>query len=47
MPEAIVHQEFDPQKGVLPYYTYDVLTTLLHDFVEAYWQGWMERQLCH
>lgn len=36
MPEAIVHQNFDPKNGVLSYYTYDVLTRLLHNFVEAY-----------
>src|SRR6266568_2670787 len=36
MPNPIVHQEFDPKKGVLSYYTYDVLTKLLRDLVEAY-----------
>ena len=33
---AIVHQEFDPEKGVLSYYTYEVLTRILHELVEAY-----------
>ena len=36
MSKAIVHQEFDPANGVLSYYTYDVLTKLLHDLVVAY-----------
>ena len=36
MAKPIVHQEFDPQKDVLSYYTYDVLTGILHDLVEAY-----------
>jgi murein tripeptide amidase MpaA len=36
MTKAIVHQEFDPQNGVLSYYTYDVMTKILHDLVEAY-----------
>ena len=36
MPKPIVHQEFDPANGVLSFYTYDVLTTLLHNLVEAY-----------
>lgn len=36
MPQPIVHQEFDPQNGILSYYTYDVLTKLLHDLVDAY-----------
>src|SRR5581483_5280397 len=36
MPETIVHQEFDPQNGVLSYYTYEVLTKLLHGLVESY-----------
>ena len=36
MTEAIVHQEFDPEKGILSYYTYDVLTKILYDLVEAY-----------
>ncbi len=33
---TIVHQEFDPKRGVLSYYTYDVLTRLLQEFVEAH-----------
>jgi murein tripeptide amidase MpaA len=36
MPEPIVHQNFDPPNSVLSYYTYDVLTKLLHELVEAY-----------
>src|SRR5215469_2301337 len=36
MPGPIVHQEFDPTRGMLSYYTYDVLTKLLHDLVETY-----------
>ncbi|MBO0796457.1 MAG: carboxypeptidase, partial [Ktedonobacteraceae bacterium] len=36
MPEPIVHQEFDPARDVLSYYTYDVLTTLLHELVATY-----------
>jgi len=36
MSEAIVHQEFDPQSGVLSYYTYDTLTKLLHELVESH-----------
>jgi murein tripeptide amidase MpaA len=36
MPETIVHQEFDPQKGILSYYTYDVLTGLLRELVENF-----------
>jgi murein tripeptide amidase MpaA len=36
MPEAIVHQNFDPANGVLSYYTYDVLTALLHELVGAH-----------
>ena len=36
MGKAIVHQEFAPDRGVLSFYTYDVLTKLLHDLVEAY-----------
>ena len=31
MSQAIVHQEFAPAQGVLSFYTYDVLTTLLPD----------------
>lgn len=36
MPETIVHQQFDPTKDILSYYTYDVLTKLLHELVEAH-----------
>ncbi|HTI13532.1 MAG TPA: M14 family metallopeptidase [Dictyobacter sp.] len=36
MPEAIVHQEFDPQHEVLSYYTYDVLMSILQELVAAY-----------
>ncbi|EFH89256.1 M14 family metallopeptidase [Ktedonobacter racemifer] len=36
MPNAIVHQEFDPQQGKLSYYTYEVLTQLLFELVEAH-----------
>ena len=36
MRKAIVHQEFAPDQGVLSFYTYEVLTTLLHDLVAAY-----------
>ncbi|HLL78587.1 MAG TPA: M14 family metallopeptidase [Ktedonobacteraceae bacterium] len=39
MPEPtdpIVHQEFDPANGVLSYYTYDVLTRILHELVNAH-----------
>src|SRR5438445_266059 len=36
MPGPIVHQEFDPTKGILSYYTYDVLTRLLRDLVESH-----------
>lgn len=36
MPTPIIHQEFDPAKRILSYYTYDVLTKILHEFVEAY-----------
>jgi murein tripeptide amidase MpaA len=36
MHKAIVHQEFAPEQGVLSFYTYEVLTTLLHDLVAAY-----------
>ena len=36
MAKPIVHQEFDPEKDVLSYYTYDVLTRILHDLVETY-----------
>lgn len=36
MPNPIVHQRFDPASGELSYYTYDVLTRLLHELVAAY-----------
>ncbi len=36
MSEAIVHQKFDPENGDLSYYTYEVLTGLLHQLVESY-----------
>lgn len=36
MSEPIIHQRFDPTQGVLSYYTYDVLTRLLHELVEAH-----------
>src|SRR5689334_7325015 len=36
MPDPIVHQDFDPERGILSFYTYDVLTKLLHDLVEEY-----------
>jgi murein tripeptide amidase MpaA len=36
MPNPIVHQRFDPAQGELSYYTYEVLTRLLHELVEAY-----------
>lgn len=36
MSEPIIHQRFDPAEGVLSYYTYDVLTRLLHELVEAH-----------
>ena len=36
MHKAIVHQEFAPDQGVLSFYTYEVLTILLHDLVAAY-----------
>jgi murein tripeptide amidase MpaA len=36
MRKAIVHQEFAPDQGVLSFYTYEVLTALLHDLVAAY-----------
>jgi murein tripeptide amidase MpaA len=36
MRKAIVHQEFAPDQGVLSFYTYEVLTKLLHDLVAAY-----------
>jgi hypothetical protein len=34
--KPIVHQAFAPDQGVLSFYTYEVLTKLLHDLVEAY-----------
>ncbi len=36
MSEPIVHQRFDPERGVLSYYTYETLTHILHELVEAY-----------
>ncbi len=36
MSGTIIHQDFDPRKGILSYYTYDVLTRLLHELVEAH-----------
>src|SRR5262245_28442052 len=36
MLEPIVHQTFAPEQGVLSFYTYEVLTQLLHDCVAAY-----------
>jgi len=36
MSNPIVHQRFDPARGELSYYTYDVLTRLLHELVEVY-----------
>src|SRR5262249_39645458 len=36
MHKAIVHQAFAPDQGVLSFYTYKVLTKLLHDLVAAY-----------
>ena len=36
MAGTIVHQDFDPLKGILSYYTYDVLTRLLHELVESH-----------
>ena len=36
MSEPIIHQRFDPAQGVLSYYTYDVLTKLLHELVAAH-----------
>jgi len=38
MPDPILHQDFDPKKGILSFYTYDVLTKLLCDLVEEYSQ---------
>ncbi|MGH2507430.1 MAG: M14 family zinc carboxypeptidase, partial [Ktedonobacteraceae bacterium] len=36
MPTPIIHQEFDPAQRILSYYTYDVLTSILHELVGAY-----------
>lgn len=36
MPTPIIHQDFDPAQRVLSYYTYDVLTRILHELVEAH-----------
>ncbi len=36
MPNPIVHQNFDPANEILSYYTYNVLTRLLHELVEQY-----------
>jgi len=36
MSEPIIHQEFDPARDILSYYTYDTLTRILHDLVEAH-----------
>ncbi|HVB75753.1 MAG TPA: M14 family metallopeptidase [Ktedonobacteraceae bacterium] len=36
MSEPITHQEFDPARDILSYYTYDTLTRILRDMVEAY-----------
>jgi murein tripeptide amidase MpaA len=36
MPTPIIHQRFDPAQGDLSYYTYEVLTRLLHELVEAH-----------
>jgi hypothetical protein len=36
MRKAIVRQEFAPAQGVLSFYTYEVLTTILHNLVAAY-----------
>ena len=36
MAGPIVHQEFDPARGVFSYYTCDVLTKLPHNLVETY-----------
>lgn len=36
MPEAIVHQTFDPDNGVLSFYTYDVLSKRLHELVKSH-----------
>ncbi|MEO7021799.1 MAG: M14 family metallopeptidase [Ktedonobacteraceae bacterium] len=36
MSTPIIHQEFDPAQRILSYYTYDVLTRILHELVEAH-----------
>ena len=36
MPDPIIHQRFNPAQGDLSYYTYDTLTRILHELVEAY-----------
>ncbi|HLX59315.1 MAG TPA: M14 family metallopeptidase [Ktedonobacteraceae bacterium] len=36
MSKPIIHQEFDPAKDILSYYTYDTLTQILHDLVAAH-----------
>ncbi len=36
MTEPIIHQEFDPARDILSYYTYDTLTRILHELVAAY-----------
>lgn len=38
MPDAITHQNFDPQNGALSYYTHEVLAKLLHELVEPHLQ---------
>lgn len=36
MSAPIIHQRFDPARGDLSYYTYEVLSKLLHELVEAH-----------
>lgn len=36
MPKTIIHQQFDPEQRILSYYTYDVLTKILHELVETH-----------
>src|SRR5260370_13064431 len=36
MSKTIAHQQFDPEQGILSYYTYDVLTRILHELVETH-----------
>src|SRR5579859_557701 len=36
MPDPIIHQNFDPSQSIISYYTYDVLTRLLHDLTAQY-----------